>query len=359
MSVPYEKQILIIDDSAASIELVSHILKRSYFSIRIAKSANAALKLLQNQLPNLILLDVSMPEMNGFDFCRVLKNNHQYSSIPIIFLTASDDEESIKKAFELGAQDYVTKPFKPAELIARVNTQLKLIQQTEDLKNAYNNLDAFCYSVAHDLKSPLLSIKKLIDFLLEDCCTKFTNDEEELAKNIQEKAAEVTGIIDHLLGFSHAGSQKISISKIDTKKLFYTVFKELSALEDERQICFQVEDLPIIHGDPVLFKLLFQNILSNALKYTRKEKYAVIHIDFEVVENYIIFSVADNGVGFDMKYADRLFHVLERLHSNKEFEGNGVGLAICQRILQRQGGKAWLTGKPGDGATFFFSVPNL
>ncbi|WP_196598997.1 response regulator [Pectinatus frisingensis] len=357
MPVPYEKQILIIDDSPESIELVSCILKRSDFTIRIAKNANSALKLIQFQIPHIILLDVNMPEMNGFDFCRLLKNNVQYKKIPIIFLTASDEEESIRKAFALGAQDYVTKPFKPAELIARVNTHLKLTQRTEELENAYKNLDSFCYSVAHDLKSPLLSIRRLIDFLLQDYDEIFTVDGKELAAKIQEKTTDVTEIIDHLLELSHAGSKKIHISKIDTRQYFTDMYKNLRALEPSRKICFQVENLPYIYADPVLFKLLCQNILSNALKYTRKKDCAVIKINCRLTENYFVFSIKDNGIGFDMRYVNRLFHVFERLHSEREFEGSGVGLAICQRILQRQGGKAWLTGAPGKGASFFFSLP--
>lgn len=359
MAVPYEKQILIVDDSPESIELVSSILKRSDFTIRVAKSANSALQLLQFRLPHIILLDVTMPEMDGFDFCRLLKNDSKYKKIPIIFLTASNDEESIKKAFELGAQDYVTKPFKPAELIARVNTQLKLAQRTEELENAYKNLDSFCYSVAHDLKAPLLSIKRLIDFLLHDCAAKFTIDERELAVNIQEKSHEVTDIIDHLLEFSHAGSKEIHMHKIDPRPVFLTTYDELRALEPSRKICFHIEELPYIYADPILFKLLCQNILSNALKYTREKEHAIIKISCQQIEDYLVFSVKDNGAGFDMRYVNRLFHVFERLHSESEFEGTGVGLAICQRILQRQGGKAWMTGQLEKGATFFFSLPRI
>ncbi|MDQ0202708.1 hybrid sensor histidine kinase/response regulator [Pectinatus haikarae] len=357
MSIPYEKQILIIDDSPESIELASCILKRSDFTIRVAKSAQSALKLLQFQIPHIILLDVTMPEMNGFDFCQLLKNNVEYKKIPVVFLTASDDEESIKKAFAIGAQDYVTKPFKPAELIARVNTQLKLMQRTEDLENAYKSLDSFSYSVAHDLKSPLLSIKRLIDFLLQDCNGKFSSDEKTLAENIQEKTREVTAIIDHLLEYSHAGSKEISINKIDTNKIFFETYNELHTLEPSRKICFHLEKLPSIAADPILFKLLCQNILSNALKYTRKKDPAIIRVTCRQTEKYLVFSVTDNGAGFDMRYVKKLFHVFERLHSAREFEGSGVGLAICQRILQRQGGTAWITGKPDKGASFFFSLP--
>lgn len=360
MSVPYQNKLLLIDDSPESIEFASHILQRSDFTIHIAKSAALALQLLKNQLPHLILLDVTMPEMNGFDFCRLLKSDPRYQHVPIIFLTASNDEKSIQKAFHLGAQDYVTKPFKPAELIARVHTQIRLLQQKEELKNAYNDLDNFCYSVAHDLKSPLLSISRLIDFLLQDCAKKFTREETDLAETIQEKAGEVTNLVDHLLELSHAGSQKIQMCEIHPDQLFLEVYEELRSLEDPlRKIQLKIDNpLPPIHGDPVLFKLLFRNILSNALKYSKKKLLTKIHISCEKTDLHFIFSVADNGAGFDMKDANRLFHVFERLHSDREFEGSGIGLAICQRILQRQNGRAWMKGQPGKGACFYFLLPH-
>jgi two-component system sensor histidine kinase/response regulator len=158
-----QSEILLVEDTPEHIETVVAVLHDNDYKIRIAKNWSAALKLLSQHQPDLILLDIYMPEMDGFELCKTIKSNRAFSSIPIIFLTARDDEESIRKGFELGAQDYVVKPFHGSELQARVKTHLKLKQQTESLQEANRELDSFCYTIAHNLKSPLLSINKLLD----------------------------------------------------------------------------------------------------------------------------------------------------------------------------------------------------
>ena len=354
-----QPEILLVEDTPEHIEAVVTVLHENNFRIRIAKKWSTALELLNQHHPDLILLDIFMPEMDGFELCRTIKCNPDFSSIPIIFLTASDDEDSIRKGFELGAQDYVVKPFNTSELLARVNTHIILKRQTESLKEANRELDSFCYTVSHNLKAPLLSINKLIEYLIADYRNKLDSEGQELVSIIQEKSVEVIAVIDHLLEFSRMCELPMQNEAIRLEQLFLDVYNELIQLQDHRQVRLILGQLPDVTGDPVMIRMLVSNIISNALKYTRNRETAAIEVSFSESENEYSFAVRDNGVGFDMRYSARLFGVFQRLHSQKEFEGSGVGLAICQKILKRHNGQAWITGEVDKGATFYFTFPKL
>ena len=352
-----QPEILLVEDTPEHIEAVVAVLHENNFRIRIAKKWSTALELLSKHQPDLILLDIYMPEMDGFELCKTIKSNRAFSSIPIIFLTASNDEESIRKGFELGAQDYVVKPFNTSELLARVKTHIKLKQQTESLKEANRELDSFCYTISHDLKAPLLSINKLIEYLIADYRDKLDSEGQELVNILQEKSVEVIAIIDHLLEFSKMCEMPMQNEVIQLEHLFLDVYNELIHLHGQRQVKLNLKPLPNVNGDPVMMKMLVSNMLSNALKYTLNRELAIIEVSFSESEKEYIFAVKDNGVGFDMRYSARLFGVFQRLHSQNEFEGSGVGLAICQKILKRHNGHAWMIGEVDKGATFYFSFP--
>lgn len=349
--------ILLVDDTPEHIDVAVQVLKDNNFRIRVATDGNTALKLIYQQKPDLILLDIYMPQMDGFELCRLIKNTPDLKSIPIIFLTAYSDEESIRKGFELGGQDYVVKPFNASELLARVNTHLMLKCQAESLKEANKELDSFCYTVAHDLKSPLLSLNKLVEFLVEDYINQLDPVGKELLYNIKEKSSEIIHTIDRLLEFSKMCEMQVNFEILNLNEMFIEVCNELKNLEPERDIRIHIQPLPKVYGDRVLIRLLILNILSNAFKYTRNKPTAIIDIQSTEENNEYVFSVSDNGVGFDMKYSSRLFGVFQRLHTKDEFEGSGVGLAICQRILKRHNGRAWMTGEIDKGATFYFTLP--
>lgn len=351
-----QAEILLVDDTPEHIETAVAVL-RTNFKIRIATKGSTAFKLIEQHPPDLILLDVYLPESNGFEICRMLKADKRYEGIPVIFLTSSNDEDSIQKGFALGAQDYVTKPFNTSELLARVTTHMKLKRQTESLKQANRELDSFCYTVAHDLKAPLLSLGKLTEYFCADYAPVLDGDGRELLTNIQEKAREMIHIVERLLEFSKMCEAKMNVQDLDLEKQFLAVYQELHALEPDRNVQFILGPLPHIQGDPLMIKLLLTNILANALKYSGKKETAVIEVAAVENETEYIISIQDNGAGFDMRYASRLFGVFQRLHSNSEFEGSGVGLAIAQKILKRHNGKASLTGMVERGATFSFSIP--
>ncbi len=259
--------------------------------------------------------------------------------------------------FESGAQDYVVKPFNPTELLARVNTHIRLKEQAQSLLEANRELDSFCYSIAHDLKAPLLSIGKLIDYLSNDFTDKLGEDGNFLISNIKNKSSELTDIIDHLLEYSRMCELDMKLVKIDLNKLIKSEFEELMLAYPHRNIVLNMPLLPDITGDYIMMKILISNILSNSIKYTSVREEGQIDIEYTIHQKDYVFCISDNGAGFDMKYASRLFQVFQRLHSSKEFEGSGVGLSISQRILKRHNGKAWMTGEVDKGASFYFSFP--
>lgn len=350
-------EILIVDDTPEQIEMAMLVLKSNNYKVRVATKGETALKLLERQKPDLILLDIFMPEIDGFELCRIIKQNDDFKNIPIIFLTSSDDEQSIKKGFDSGAQDYVTKPFNTTELLARVKTHIKLKEQTESLYHANRELDSFCYSIAHDLKAPLLSISKLIEYLSLDYHDKLGDDGNSLINNIQKKSTELTAIINHLLEFSRMCEMDMKLEPINLNTLIQSVFDELMLAQPDRTVVLDMPRLPEITGDSIMLRILVTNILSNSLKYSARRQRAEISVEYTGHRHDYVFCIRDNGAGFDMKYSARLFQVFQRLHSSKEFEGSGVGLSICQRILKRHNGKAWMTGEVENGASFYFSFP--
>jgi len=249
--------------------------------------------------------------------------------------------------FEKNREDLITKE-EHFEALQQVNLELRQANQ---------ELNYFCHSVAHDFKSPLQSINKLSNYLIRDYVDKVDSNGQELITHIQNKSAEVVTITDHLLELSRMSQKQITMKDIKLEPLFRGVYDELIELQPERQVVFKIKQLPMIQGDPIMIKILVTNILSNALKYTRNRKQAIIEVaSVEDEKNYVI-SVKDNGVGFDMSDSSRLFKIFERLHSVDKFEGTGVGLVVCQKILKRHNGKAWLNGKVNEGAVFSFSFP--
>lgn len=350
--------ILIVDDSLEHIRIASSILKNLGYPIRVANNGMTALKLIKEQIPTLILLDIIMPKINGFEICDIIKNDTLYQDIAIIFMTADQDEESIQKGFSLGAQDYVVKPYKSSELIARVQTHIKLSTQANELKFAYKELDQFCHTVSHDLKSPLNVIKQLSNLLSLELGLNLTEDAREIMKRIDNKSSEVILMIERLLEFSKMGQVECSFKNVDLNNIFNETINELTYLEkSDRKIEFNIDELPTINGDKTLLKFLIQNVLSNSLKFSNRNNITIINVFFKDCEDSYVISIQDNGAGFDMKYSNKLFHVFERLHSKEEFDGSGVGLAIVQRIIERHNGNVSIYGELNKGTTVTLTFP--
>ncbi len=218
-------------------------------------------------------------------------------------------------------------------------------------------LEAFSYSVSHDLRTPLLTIDGFSRMLLEDYSDQLDAEGQRLLKTICGNSRNMGRLIDDLLAFSRLGRQEMRPEEIKMSELAAAVCVELTATSPERKLQFNLQPLPPAHGDQSMVRQVFINLLSNAIKFTVPKDVAVIEVGAAQEENHNVYYVKDNGVGFEMKYANKLFGVFERLHSEDEFAGTGVGLAFVQRIIHRHGGRVWAEGKVGEGATVYFILP--
>jgi PAS domain S-box-containing protein len=272
--------------------------------------------------------------------------------------TLVKDEEGKGLAYQSAVID-VTDAKRAEELIHHLNEELeqKVIQRTELLEAANKELEAFSYSVSHDLRAPLRSVHGFTKILLEDYTSCLDEEGKRICGIISSSATQMGDLIDDLLSFSRIGRTSLKPSQLDMKSIVQSVFEELYPDYQNSKIILEIGKLHKANGDANLFKLVWTNLISNAIKYSSKKDVPKISIGSSLKDHKVTYYVKDNGVGFDMKYIHKLFGVFQRLHSADEFEGNGVGLAIIQRIVLKHGGKTWAEGEQGNGATFYFSLP--
>lgn len=226
-----------------------------------------------------------------------------------------------------------------------------------ELRALNRELEAFTYSVSHDLRSPLRAIDGFARILTEEYKDKFDDEGKRQFKIISDNIKRMGELIDDLLELSRLGRKEITCSSINLKEILDSVINDIKPREEERKVDFFIKDIPEAAADRVLIKQVFINLLSNALKFTSTKKNAIIEIGGTEEQHRNVYYVRDNGVGFDMQYANKLFGIFQRLHGQEEFEGTGIGLAIVKRIISKHGGEVWAEGKVNDGAAFYFSLP--
>jgi signal transduction histidine kinase len=384
------KKVLAVDDSETYLQELGEALRTDGYEVVLARSGEEALALLAVQPVDCVLLDLLMPGMGGREACRRLKSASNMRDIPIVMLTAVDDRESMIQGLSAGADDYIAKSSDLDLLRARVLAQIRrkqfedenrLIREqllraelekaearaaqevaqaraalVDELEAKNEELDSFSYSVAHDLRAPLRSLDGFSLALLEDYADQLDEEGRRYLLFIRESAQKMAGLIDDLLALSRVTRSEFERRRVDLTEIANSIAERLRQSQPERQVAVAVAEGLVADGDRQLLGVLMDNLLGNAWKYTARRARAHIEVGSTVNGGEEVFHVRDNGAGFDMAYANKLFGVFQRLHSARDFEGTGIGLATVQRIVRRHGGKVWADGKVDEGATFYFSL---
>jgi len=394
----YEKvNILLVDDNPANLLAQEAVLAELGQNLVCVNSGKEALKHLLEKDFAVILLDVSMPEMDGFELAELIRHRPSSAHIPIIFITAlAMTEIEREKGCSLGAVDYIFSPVSPEILRAKVSvfvdmfrmqrevkrhaeelTELDQILEkhledverlNQQLESANKELESFSYSVSHDLRNPLTVISLSSQMLMIGYADKLDEKGRDCVSRIQKATQRMTELIEALLALSRLKQQEIKSESVDLSTVTDAIARELKERDPDRQIEFIVEKGVITNGDGQFLQITMENLLGNAYKFTSKKPQSKIEFGVMSLESRgkeaggrgqdgkAIYFVRDNGVGFDCSQADKLFTAFSRLHPASEFSGIGIGLATVQRIICRHNGRIWAEGKPNEGATFYWTL---
>ena len=365
--------ILLVDDNFTNIELLKTLLQKDGYEIAYAPNGEDALKVVPKLKPNLILLDIMMPGIDGFETCKKLKDNEQFRDIPVIFISAKSTPKDIVRGFEVGGVDYITKPFNLKEVLARVRTQLQLqslmIQKekteekakafAQELERSNRALEEFAHLASHDLQAPL---RKIITFgdRLKEQSPNLDDKGKDYLDRMQKASVRMKNFIDDLLDFSSVTSIPKPYKLVDLGKIAHRVCEDLDLQIKTNNTTIKIEKLPSLELDSAQFSTVFQNLISNAIKYHRKGVAPVISLtsSYDAEEKSWNIKVSDNGIGVEEKYFERIFKLFQRLHGKSSYEGTGIGLAICQKIVNNHGGEITLESKIDEGSSFIIHLPD-
>jgi two-component system sensor histidine kinase/response regulator len=363
-------RLLIVDDEAASLGALCETLQTEGYVTQGFASAKQALVALKSGNYDLMLTDPMMPELDGIQLIGAARDIDP--TLAVIVMTDGAVDTSVK-ALQGGALDYILKPFKlnvvkqtiaralASQRLRRDNTLLQEgeRQRSEELAAANKALESFSYSVSHDLRAPLRAVDSLVTILEEDHGERLGEEGRGILGVIHDGCRRMDQLITGLLAFSQSSRQPLDVMPIDMTSLARAALSEVMAVHVGPQPTVEISVLPSSHGDVTLMRQVWCNLIGNALKYSGRRVVPRIQISGRTDGRVTVYRVDDNGAGFDMQHAHKLFGVFQRLHKAEEFSGTGVGLAIAQRIIVRHGGRIWAEGTEDVGASFQFSLPTI
>lgn len=375
--------ILIVDDIGENLQVLGNILSKEGFDTSFALNGKLALSVIEETLPDLILLDIAMPVMDGFEVCRILKSSERTREIPIIFLTAKTEVDNMVHGFSLGADDYVTKPFNTLELLARVKAHIELkkskdtiLEQNKELSNLVNQLsksneelnklnaskDKFFSIIAHDLKGPVGNLNSFLNFMT-DQSDKISK--EEFQKDLillQSSSKKIKDLLENLLTWSRSqrGDIQYNPDNFDLQRLIQSnmLLFESSVNNKKISLLNKVQSGIAGYFDYEMIKTVFRNLISNAIKYTNTN--GSITISSRELDTFIEITIEDTGTGMNHSMSQNLFRIEVKHFStdgtNGE-KGTGLGLILCKEFIDKHGGKIWVESEEGKGSKFKFTIP--
>lgn len=354
--------ILIVDDKPENLLSLESLLDEPGLTMVRALSGAEALEESLREPPALILLDVQMPEMDGFEVARLLRGREATRGIPIIFVTATHRDEKFSfQGFESGAVDYLFKPLNPIVVKSKVRVFVELHRKNRRLEKALNELSAvnrelesFSYSVSHDLRAPARRVMAFSQILLEDLAENADPTIQQNLKCVIEAGHQMDELIQTLLELAQVTQGHLNREPVDLCSVVSQICNEFTPLYPQTVVRSLALEPLMVNADLRMMKIVLRNLLGNAFKFSSQVATPIVEFGQSRSLHGDGFFVNDNGVGFDMAYADRLFGAFQRLQSGADFDGIGIGLATVQRIIHRHGGKIWAESKPGQGAKFHF-----
>ncbi len=386
------KKIMAVDDSPTYLNELVEILMGDGYDVVTARSGREALDMLAVQSVDCILLDRLMPDLDGEETCRQIKTSTLFRDIPLIMLTAVEDRSSMIQGLGAGADDYISKSSEFEVLKARVRAQLRRKQSEDEyrkvreellqaeieaaearsarkiaevrallideLERKNKELEALSYSVSHDLRAPLRAIDGFSQVLLDRYMHILDEKGQGYLGRVRTAAQRMGELIDDLLSLSKISRAELTRRSVNISELAQHVADELSSRDSSRQVSFVIQENLVVNADKRLMQVVFENLLGNAWKFTAKKSQALIEFGAEPSGDGKTYFVRDNGAGFNMAYVEKLFHPFQRLHTELDFPGTGIGLATVHRIIDRHGGRISAKSEPGAGATFVFTIPS-
>ena len=361
-------KILIVDDVISNVLLLKILLTNEKFQVCTASNGKQCIEVAQNEHPDLILLDVMMPDLNGFDTAVILKKDPTTQEIPIIFLTALNNPNDLVKGFQVGANDFLTKPFNKEELVMRVMHQIQLVaakriivRQNEELKRTISNRDKMYSVIAHDLRSPMASIRMVLNLAVNVVSPETVGEEIfGLLDKANRESEETHDLLDNLLKWtkSQTGRLNVVYQDIDLDDIVpgvVDIFKMIAEMKKIDLKYLPAEEKLTVRADNDMIKTIIRNFLSNAVKFTPAGK--GIEVFYTREGDFARVSVRDHGVGVEPERVETIFHKGETTYGTGGEEGSGLGLQLCQDFARKNGGEAQVESILGEGSTFSFTIP--
>lgn len=363
--IEVQPNILVVDDRRENLLATEKILRHLHAEIFTANSGNEALSLVLRHRFAVVLLDVQMPEMDGFETAMLMQEHESIQGVPIIFVTAiSKEERYASRAAEIGAVDYIFKPINPEILKSKVKVYLDLYVQREHilklngrLRQSNEELERFAYICSHDLQEPARMMNSYAGMLGEKYGAILDEKGRKYLRFITENARQMQKMILDILAFSRVGREELKFELVDCGQILKAVlakFEDIIARTGAR-ICSG--PLPTIKTSPTLMHVLLQNLIGNALKFQDGSRAPQVDIWAEARNGMWQFSVQDNGIGINPDFQDKVFAIFQRLHRREDYPGTGIGLSTCKKFIELCDGTIWFESAPGQGAKFFFTLP--